>query len=36
MCLGEIKRYLAEVEKEDNGNFYVDQIGIYFNELKNA
>ena len=36
MCLGEIKRYLAEVEKEDNGNFYVDQIGMYFNELKNA
>jgi hypothetical protein len=36
MCLGEIKRYLAEVEKEDNGNFYVDQIEMYFNELKNA
>jgi hypothetical protein len=36
MCLGEIKRYLSEVEKEDNGNFYVDQIGMYFNELKNA
>jgi hypothetical protein len=36
MCLSEIKRYLSEVEKEDNGNFYVDQIGMYFNELKNA
>ena len=36
MCLGEIKRYLSEVEKEDNGNFYVDQIGMHFNELKNA
>ncbi len=36
MCMSEINRYLKQVEKEDNSNFYVDQIGSYFRKLQEA